>query len=920
MEGSHTVKWVAAVVSAALLFPSAALAGAPGLVAGYNFDEATGTSVVDASGNGNTGTLAGPTRSAAGHAGGALSFDGVNDQVNIPDAGSLDLTTGMTLEAWINPSASGTWRSILLKERPAGLAYALYATDVNAPMGVVFTSNEFETRGPSFPNNAWTHLATTYDGSTLRQYINGAQVSSRSVTGPMIVTSGALRIGGNAIWDEFFAGRIDDVRVYNRALTAAEVLADRNTPVSGSDTEAPSAPGGLTATISDVKNIDLDWTAASDDRGVTGYRVYRSDSAGFTPSAATLRTTVATPGWRDTLNAPGTYYYKVIADDAAGNAGPAAEASAVSPADTTPPTVSLTNPVEGQSVSRITPISVGRSDDWGVVSTKLQVDGGTPISLPPSPLPSDWDTTSVPDGNHTLVALATDAAGNVGTSAPVTVNVSNAVRSVTVTAPTEGSTINGTVTVKADVANAPFPVSRVVFTIGSGQFGSPLGYDDQAPYEVELDTTMWGVNGPHWVTASVYDASSEYPWVSPKVNFTINNVVGTPGDLTADVAGDDVHLAWSAPTGGNTPVAFYSVYRGTTPNFTPTTELARVTTLSYDDLNRPPGTYYYKVSARAASGMSNGPATATAVVADTAAPTVSVNGACSGATVGGTVALAATASDNVGVASVQFKLDGADLGPALTSAPYNHNWVTTGSADGPHVITAVARDAAGNTTASAACPFTVSNPAAPPSLIAAYGFEEASGSTATDSTGNNHTGAISGATRATAGKFGRALTYDGINDLVYVPHTAAFNVGSGLTLEAWVRPTVVSGWRTALMKQRNNESLYVLYATSGGGQPNWQVMTNNNFETSGPANLAVNAWTHLATTYDGSSMRLYVNGTLAASRAISGSVPTTANGPLTIGGNHLWPEWFKGQIDEVRVYSRALSASEVVADRDRAVQ
>ena len=67
----------------------------------------------------------------------------------------------------------------------------------------------------------------------------------------MLASTGALRLGGNGIWGEWFAGLIDDVRVYNRALTAAEIQTDMNTPVGPpppTDTQPPTAPGGLAAT------------------------------------------------------------------------------------------------------------------------------------------------------------------------------------------------------------------------------------------------------------------------------------------------------------------------------------------------------------------------------------------------------------------------------------------------------------------------------------------------------------------------------------------------------------------------------------------------------------------------------------------------------------------------------------------------
>jgi hypothetical protein len=80
--------------------------------------------------------------------------------------------------------------------------------------------------------NAWSHLASTYDGATLRLYLNGVLVSSQATAGTLSASSGVLRIGGNGVWPEWFAGLIDEVRVYNRALSAGEIQTDMNSGVS----------------------------------------------------------------------------------------------------------------------------------------------------------------------------------------------------------------------------------------------------------------------------------------------------------------------------------------------------------------------------------------------------------------------------------------------------------------------------------------------------------------------------------------------------------------------------------------------------------------------------------------------------------------------------------------------------------------
>src|SRR5262245_43796922 len=134
----------------------------------------------------------------------------------------------MTVEAWVNPSALANWRTVAIKEAAAGLSYSLYASDTSSkPSGWIRRSADVGATGRSaIALNTWVHLATTYDGTRLLTYVNGAQVASTSVTGSIVTSTQPLRIGGNAIWGEFFSGKIDELRIYNRALTAAQIQTD----------------------------------------------------------------------------------------------------------------------------------------------------------------------------------------------------------------------------------------------------------------------------------------------------------------------------------------------------------------------------------------------------------------------------------------------------------------------------------------------------------------------------------------------------------------------------------------------------------------------------------------------------------------------------------------------------------------------
>jgi len=122
--------------------------------------------------------------------------------------------------------------------------------------------------------------------------------------------------------------------------------------------------------------------------------------------------------------------------------------------------------------------------------------------------------------------------------------------------------------------------------------------------------------------------------------------------------------------------------------------------------------YHYRVHSKNSAGVesiSGDFAFQTASTTDTTPPSVSITSPASGATLSGTVTLAANASDNVGVTSVQFQLDGASIGAALTASPYSLSWDSTTAANGAHSLTAQARDAAGNVGTSVAVSVTISN-------------------------------------------------------------------------------------------------------------------------------------------------------------------------------------------------------------------
>ncbi len=645
-DGGAATHSFATPASATTYTATFAQSAAPvGLVAAYGLNSSSGLGVVDSSGRGNGGTVSGAVWSVSGRFGSALSFDGVNDWVTVADSASLDLSSGMTVEAWVRPSKAGGWRTVVFKERTGGVVYGLYGDQAGGrPLGQIDVGGERNAVGSAaLPLNAWSHLATTFDGAV------GAFVRERSsrlvrcrFSGSMAASTGVLRLGGNGVWGEWFAGLIDEVRVYSRALAASEIQQDMQTPVGGSappaDTTPPSAPSGLTASTA-VGSATVSWTAASDNVGVVRYNVHRSTTAGFTPATANRVGQPTGTSHTDSGLAAGTYYYRVTAEDAAGNVS--------------------------------------------APSTELAV------TVPPPP---DATPPSAPSG------------------------------------------------------------------------------------------------------------------------------------LTASTAVGSATVSWTAAT-DNVGVVRYNVHRSTTAGFTPATanRVGQPTGTSHTDSGLAAGTYYYRVTAEDAAGNISAPS--------------------------------------------------AELAVAVPSSP----------------------------------------PPPANGLVAAFGLNSSSGLGVVDSSGRGNGGTVSGAVWSVSGRFGSALSFDGVNDWVTVADSASLDLSSGMTVEAWVRPSKAGGWRTVVVKERTGGVVYGLYGDQAGGRPLGQIDVGGERNAVGSAALPLNAWSHLATTFDGAVVRLFVNGLQAGFVVFSGSM-VASTGVLRLGGNGVWGEWFAGLIDEVRVYSRALAASEIQQD------
>lgn len=215
------------------------------LVLGLSLDTGSGTTALDTSGHNNNGSFgSGVIWDDVGKYGKALAFDG-SSAVTIQNSSSLQLVN-MTLELWVFPTAAyNEYKSLIVKNYD----YLLYGWTPNDnpycfasnPVGGIVsgTTDTIGCTNSALPLNTWTHLAVTYDGLAVKIYQDGALVRTLNSNAGIPVNSGVLQIGGSQ-YGEYFVGKIDEVRVYSRALTQAEIQTDMITPV-GTGIAGPSS-------------------------------------------------------------------------------------------------------------------------------------------------------------------------------------------------------------------------------------------------------------------------------------------------------------------------------------------------------------------------------------------------------------------------------------------------------------------------------------------------------------------------------------------------------------------------------------------------------------------------------------------------------------------------------------------------------
>ena len=197
------------------------------LVGHWRFDEGSGTTAHDQSGNGNDGTLINDPVWATGIINGALQLDGDDDYVNCGNDPSLNITDAVTLAAWVKLNSVPPAFSVLVAGKFG--AYWLEWRENKALSLSIFLNGTYNGSGPTLElaDEDWHHIALTYDGTQKKGYHNLQEVFSEGASGAIDVSAVNFLVGeGHPAIDSFNGcpdGIIDDVRVYNQALTQEEI-------------------------------------------------------------------------------------------------------------------------------------------------------------------------------------------------------------------------------------------------------------------------------------------------------------------------------------------------------------------------------------------------------------------------------------------------------------------------------------------------------------------------------------------------------------------------------------------------------------------------------------------------------------------------------------------------------------------------
>jgi glucose/arabinose dehydrogenase len=214
--------------------------------------------------------------------------------------------------------------------------------------------------------------------------------------------------------------------------------------------------------------------------------------------------------------------------------------------------------------------------------------------------------------------------------------------------------------------------------------------------------------------------------------------------------------------------------------------------------------------------------------------------------------------------------------------------------------------------------FTGEPPPVPPEPVS-LPFSEGQGTTAFDASGNGNNAELRNGAGWGPGRVGGGLALDGTNDFAAIANSPSLAFSDGLTVAGWTRRTAApTGWHNLVSRQRTTTNADQLFLAFKDATPFFGVTTPSGTAKAGSGSVPLGQWVHLAGTYDGARIILYVNGVERARLAKTGALVASSR-PVLLGANAngtdplAGSEFLAGGLDEVRLFSRALDASEVAA-------
>ena len=832
-------------------------------VAAYSFDAGEGATAEDVTGNEHDGTIEGASWFDNGKYGKALSFDGENDCVTIADAEDLRITEELTVEAWVKPSSPVSDDPVIYKDTWGETGHAVGIGIYNSGKPEAFIGEgegEFESvvASKAIEANVWSHLAFTYDGAHMRLYVDGELVASKAQSEGPPWGEGDLMIGCNPNYPEHFEGLIDEVRIYNRALGAGEVAAD-----IGAGLQAPSR-----LPIA-AYSFDAGEGAALED--VTG-----NEHDGEIEGAS----------WFDNGR-----FGKALSFDGENDCVTIADSADLQLSED----FTLEAWVKPKDDGGSEPILFKEKPYFGAYALYYGLEGEGDIE---GLIGDEWEFRRAIDGadqdeNVWLhVALAYDGAHMrlyvngelIDTSSADDVESSSGDLSIGCSQEF-GDNFEGLIDevriynralgageVAADIgaglqAPSRLPIAAYSFDAGEGETLEDVTGNE---HDGEIEGASWFDNG-RFGKALSFDGENDCVTIADSADLQLSE------DFTLE--------AWVKPKddGGSEPILFkekpyfgaYALYYGLEGE---------------GDIEGLIGDEWEFRRAIDGADQDENVWLHVALAYDGAHMRLYVNGEL----------IDTSSADDVesssGDLSIGCSQEFGDNFEGLIDEVRIYNRAL-GAGE-------VAADIGAGLQAPSRLP------------IAAYSFDAGEGETLEDVTGNEHDGEIEGASWFDNGRFGKALSFDGENDCVTIADAEDLRITEELTVEAWVKPSSPVSDDPVIYKDTWGETGHAVgIGIYNSGKPEAFIGEGEGEFESVVASKAIeaNVWSHLAFTYDGAHMRLYVDGELVASKAQSEG-PPWGEGDLMIGCNPNYPEHFEGLIDEVRIYNRALGAGEVAAD------